>query len=142
MFLLTGPRAPASTISAVLPDAQYRIHVYIGMENSASAMQSTAADRVGCTAQLGGPICAAALVSAVPSPTIIANAITAVTQLGQTASAEVNIPYYYEVLCGSCTPGKIVPLQLDGYLQFGTFLDQVANDSEIVGGRLRFKAWL
>jgi hypothetical protein len=69
---------------------------------------------VGCSADVGAPICAGSLLSATPAPSLSVGATTSLNHTSQSSSADANVTYDYEVLCPTCAPGTLVPLSIGG----------------------------
>jgi hypothetical protein len=119
--LLLATSAAAAMVVTPLPDPQYNISLSVGIDSGfVGGVNGTAPGnyQVGCTSQTGPPFCASAVVGSAPSPSILANAAVNFMFAGQRSEVDVTIKYYYAVDCDTCAPGTLVPLQMNGYLQF------------------------
>jgi hypothetical protein len=60
---------------------------------------------------------ASKVTNAAPAPYISVEASTALNHQSQSSSADANVTYYYEILCGMCAPGTVVPLSVAGAVE-------------------------
>jgi hypothetical protein len=109
------------------PDAQYTVQATASFcaglncdtpyNNSLIASVPTTL-QVGCSAAAGAPNCGGASLNVVPSPYLSVAAMTSLNHPDQvSASGHINVTYYYEVLCSTCSPGTVVPLSIGGFME-------------------------
>jgi len=73
--------------------------------------------QVGCSADVGAPNCAGSILLAASAPYLSVAASTSLNHTNQDANADVNVTYYYEVLCPTCSPGTLVPMSIGGAIE-------------------------
>jgi hypothetical protein len=124
LLLLCAATARASIIP--LPAAQYNVDASSGSCNGFNCSKTydkqllatePATLQVGCSADVGAPNCAGSILLAAPAPFISVEASTSLHNAQQNSNAEGTVTYYYEVLCGTCSPGSTVPLSVGGVME-------------------------
>jgi hypothetical protein len=124
VFLLCAPTAWASTFT--LPDAAYSVDASTatcdGINCSKAYVKQLTATtpatlQVGCTADVGAPICAGSLLAAAPAPFLSVEATTALNHQSQNSIGVATVTYYFEVLCDTCAPGTLVPVLVGGSME-------------------------
>jgi hypothetical protein len=120
VFLL-GAVARADVVPAALIGVNASTGFCAGFNCDMSYSKALFADkpatlRVECAPD-DASICAQSKLLAGPSPTLSAAATTSLGHTDQDAGADINVSYYYEILCDGCAPGTIVPLLMVGGLE-------------------------